>query len=250
MSRFARVGLSSAMMGFGFFGVQVVFVVGAPAVGFGSASEVGLQTNLTSSLSIAELANHGFEPPIQIWNHGLLDGNRPTVIPVVAARYLNPLRRATGILSQRIDQGVDYDANGGSPLYALGNGMVVSVYNSGWPNGVFIAYRLTDGPAQGHYVYAAEDLVPHVAVGQSVTSSTVIGTFEAGADGGYDIETGWADGSVLGNSLAHTYGQWDDYDSTAFGQNFSRLLVSLGAPGGVLEGTVQGSLPAGWRTWP
>jgi murein DD-endopeptidase MepM/ murein hydrolase activator NlpD len=168
----------------------------------------------------------------------------------VTAPYLNPLRRAAGIVSQRIDQGVDYDADGGSPLYALGDGKVVVVYNWGWPNGVFIAYRLTDGPAQGQYVYASEDLAPDISVGQSVTSSTVIGTFVAGADGGYDIETGWADGAVLGNSMARTYGQSDGYDSTAFGQDFSRLLVSLGAPGGILKGTVNGSLPAGWPTWP
>jgi hypothetical protein len=233
------------MMGFGFLGVQVVFVVGAPAMGLGSASQVGL-----SNSSIAELASHAFEPPIHISNRGMTNSARPSMTVRVTAHYLNPLRRATGIVSERIDQGVDFDADGGSPLYALGDGIVVAVYNWGWPNGVFIAYRLTDGPAQGHYVYASEDLVPDVSVRQSVTNSTVIGTFVAGADGGYDIETGWADGTGLGNSMARTCGQWDGYDSTALGQNFSRLLVSLGSPGGILKGTVNGYLPEGWRTWP
>jgi len=205
---------------------------------------------LASGLSIFGLADRAFKAPIQVRKRTLAAHTVSAVTAPVPAPYRNPLRAATHIVSERIDQGVDYEAAGGSPLYAVGDGTVEMVYNWGWPNGVFIAYRLTNGPARGDYVYAAEDLAPDVSVGQSVTSSTVIGTFEAGADGGYDIETGWADGTVTAESLARTTGYWDGYDSTALGQNFSQLLVSLGAPGGILQGAVEGSLPPGWRAWP
>ena len=39
--------------------------------------------------------------------------------------YVNPLRAVTGLVQERVDQGVDYDANAGSPIYALGDGVVV-----------------------------------------------------------------------------------------------------------------------------
>jgi hypothetical protein len=159
--------------------------------------------------------------------------------------YSNPLRGVSDLVPERIDQGVDY--SGAGPMYALGTGIVENVYSSGWPNGVFIAYELTaPGPAEGDVVYAAEDITPSVSVGQTVTVSTQIGTVFEGPDG---IETGWADPSALPDTMALAYGQWNGTDSTAFGANFSQLLASLGAPAGIIEGTVQGTLPAGWPTW-
>ena len=151
----------------------------------------------------------------------------------------------TALSSERIDQGVDY--RGFGPIYAIGDGVVLSTVNGGWPGGTFIAYRLTNGPANGLVVYAAEDIQPSVQIGQSVTSNTVLGQVYAGPTG---IETGWADPSASGDTMARTYGQYHGGNSTAFGYNFSRLLQSLGAPGGVLQtNPPTGSLPSGWPSW-
>ncbi len=156
--------------------------------------------------------------------------------------YADPLRSVGGLSPERVDQGVDYGGYG--PIYAIGDGVVLSTVNGGWPGGTFIAYRLTDGPAAGLVVYAAEDIEPTVQVGQAVTAGTQIGVVYAGPDG---IETGWAAPGGLGNTMASASGQFFGGNSTAFGANFSQLLSSLGAPGGILQNApATGSLPAGW----
>lgn len=86
-----------------------------------------------------------------------------------------------------------------------------------------------------------------VQVGQTVTPNTVLGTVYEGPDG---IETGWAGPSGLGYTMAHDYGQFYGSNSTAFGYNFSQLLQSLGAPGGILQNNPPtGNLPPGWPAW-
>ena len=170
----------------------------------------------------------------------------PTVSPSPApGNYSNPLQGIADLVPERIDQGVDYSGSG--PISALGNGVVLSTVNSGWPGGTFISYRLTDGPAAGLVVYAAEDIEPMVTVGQVVTSSTTLGTVYEGPDG---IETGWADPSGDGDTMAMDAGQFSGSNSTAFGANFSALLASVGAPPGVLQNDPPtGTLPADWPSW-
>jgi murein DD-endopeptidase MepM/ murein hydrolase activator NlpD len=159
--------------------------------------------------------------------------------------YSNPLRSINGLNPERVDQGVDYSGYG--PIYAMGDAKIISTTNSGWPGGTFIAYKFLDGPAAGLVAYAAEDIEPTVNVGQTVDAGTVIGTMYAGPDG---IETGWADPSGDGNSMARDYGQFDGSNSTAFGANFSQFLASVGAPPGVMQNEPPtGSLPPGWPTW-
>ncbi len=159
--------------------------------------------------------------------------------------YADPLRSINGLTPERIDQGVDYSGYG--PIYAIGDGVVVSTVNGGWPGGTFISYRLSDGPASGLVVYAAEDIDPEVTVGQSVSATTVLGTMYEGPEG---IETGWADPSGDGNTMAMDAGQFSGANSTAFGANFSQLLASLGAPPGIAQNEPPtGSLPPGWPTW-
>ena len=162
------------------------------------------------------------------------------------AGYSNPLSSISGLYAERIDQGVDYSGSG--PIYAIGDGTVLSTTNSGWPTGTFITYQLSNGAAKGLIVYVAEDVLASVQVGQSVTPTTVLGQMYLGGDG---IETGWAaPGSPPGEALAGADGQFSGSNSTAFGYNFSQLLQSLGAPGGVLQNNPPtGSLPAGWPTW-
>jgi murein DD-endopeptidase MepM/ murein hydrolase activator NlpD len=159
--------------------------------------------------------------------------------------YADPLRGINGLTSERIDQGVDYSGYG--PIYAIGDGVVLSTVNSGWPGGTFITYRLSDGPASGLVVYAGEDIDPMVTVGQTVSADTVLGTMYEGPDG---IETGWADPSGDGNTMAADAGQFSGANSTAFGADFSQLLVSVGAPAGILQNDPPtGSLPPGWPSW-
>jgi murein DD-endopeptidase MepM/ murein hydrolase activator NlpD len=164
--------------------------------------------------------------------------------PVSPGGYANPLRSISGLAVERIDQGVDY--NGVGPIYAIGDGIVTSVYNGGWPGGVYIAYQLTSGPASGAYVYAAESIHPAVSVGESVTSSTELGTLYDGPDG---IETGWANMGGDGTTMAAISGQFYGANSTAYGYNFSQLLQSLGAPGGDLTSTPTGVVSSNWPQW-
>jgi murein DD-endopeptidase MepM/ murein hydrolase activator NlpD len=177
-------------------------------------------------------ANQSASPPASV-----------TVTPSPGS-YSNPLRGLGGLRPERIDQGVDYSGFGA--IYAIGDGTVISTYNSGWPAGTFIAYRLSDGPAAGLVVYSAEDIEPTVSVGQTVTARTQIGrVFE----GSYGIEIGWADPAGDGATMAADHSQYYGSNSTAFGVNFSQLLSSLGAPGGELEGYASGSVPGGWPQW-
>ncbi|MDA8076912.1 MAG: hypothetical protein M0Z40_17170, partial [Actinomycetota bacterium] len=158
--------------------------------------------------------------------------------------YVNPLRAVAGLSPERIDQGVDYSGYG--PIYAIGDGVVLNTVNTGWPGGTFITYRLTDGPAAGLVVYAAEDIQPSVQVGEQVSPTTVLGTMYEGPDG---IETGWADSTGNGATMAYVAGQFSGANATAYGANFSQLLAALGAPPGVPNGTPAGSLPSNWPTW-
>ncbi len=158
--------------------------------------------------------------------------------------YLNPLRDVTALVPQEIDQGVDYCGSG--PVYALGDGVVANLYEPGWPSGVFISYRLLDGPAQGRYVYVAENVTPNVRVGQHVNVDTVLGVVH---DAKTCLETGWAaPPSTPERAFAHLF--FNGSNSTAYGLNFSALLASLGArPGLPQPHGAPGPLATGWPTW-
>ena len=158
--------------------------------------------------------------------------------------YLNPLRDVTALVPQEIDQGVDYCGSG--PVYALGQAVVVNLYEPGWPSGVFISYRLLGGPAKGRYVYVAENITPQVYVGERVNADTVLGVVH---DAKTCLETGWAaPPATPERAAAHVF--YNGSNSTAYGLNFSALLSSLGArPGLVQYHGAPGPLPAGWPTW-
>jgi murein DD-endopeptidase MepM/ murein hydrolase activator NlpD len=212
--------------------------------------------NLRSLLAAASARRHAAELAAEraLATRASAPEPPPVAIPVLSppispaptsGTYANPFRGASVLSPERIDQGVDYSGFG--PIYAIGNGVVLSTVNGGWPGGTFIAYRLTDGPANGLVVFAAEDIQPAVQVGQSVTANTVVGQMYAGPSG---IETGWADPSANGDTMARTYGQFGGGNSTAFGYNFSQLLQSVGAPGGILQNNPpSGSLPPSWPHW-
>ena len=141
--------------------------------------------------------------------------------------------------------GVDYSGYG--PIYAIGDGIVLTTTVPGWPGGTMIVYQLTDGPANGLVVYAAEDIAPAVQVGDTVTANTVLGLMYLGPDG---IETGWGDPAVIGNTLAGDTHQFNGANTTAFGANFSEFLHWLGAPPGIPQNQPPtGTLPRNWPRW-
>lgn len=166
----------------------------------------------------------------------------------VAGVYKNPLRDVKGLRAERIDQGVDYGGSG--PVYALGNGTILNLTNSGWNFGGYDGYvseRLSDGPAAGDVVYVAEACVPTVQIGEQVTSDTVICNMINPNSTG--IETGWSAPAGNGQPLAQVYGG-NGSTVTTVGINYNNLLVSLGAPSGLYEGnTIGDPLPASWPKW-
>lgn len=167
----------------------------------------------------------------------------PQQVSATPGLYYNPLRSVAGLTPGRIDQGVDYSGSG--PLYALGDGVVLTTTVPGWPGGAMITIRVTDGPATGAVVYEAENITPAVAVGQVVNANTVLGTLHNGYP---NLEIGWGSSNPPGNPLAQSYGGFHDGASTALGINFSQLLVKLGAPPGISYPVI-GTLPSGWPTW-
>jgi hypothetical protein len=149
----------------------------------------------------------------------------------ISLAYRNPLRGTSGLVPERVDQGVDFSGSG--PVYALGDGVVINAtdgYSTGWPGGGWISYRLTDGPDAGLVVYLAEDVTPTVAAGQHVSPTTVIGNMFDGADG---IETGWAQSVPFEPESqlpqAGGIGGGGPFP-TRVGLSFEELLRSLGVP--------------------
>jgi murein DD-endopeptidase MepM/ murein hydrolase activator NlpD len=165
--------------------------------------------------------------------------------------YRNPLRGVSGLVPERIDDGVDFAGLG--PVHALGDAVVTGATgtNFGWPGGGWITYRLTGGPAAGLVVYVAEDITPAVTVGQRVSSSTVIGTMFDGGDG---IETGWAQPTSLSaeSELPEAGGIGGSGPfPTRVGVNFDELLQSLGVPAAPNRtqpafGLLPAGYPASW----
>ncbi len=139
-----------------------------------------------------------------------------------------------GLTFERIDQGVDYGGSG--PLYALGSGTIVNLFNSGWPSGNFLVLKL-DQPVNGQsYVYYAEDITQLVTMNQKVTAGQHIADASGGPSG---IEIGWASPPPLGTALAHT--QFTGNNATAWGTNFYNLIKSLTSAG---QGSAGSTAPA------
>jgi lysophospholipase L1-like esterase len=170
--------------------------------------------------------------------------------------YKNPFHDMKNLQPSRIDEGVDFWSNDGTtvPVYALGNAEVTKVADGNstfyppLPN--WITYKLTDGPAQGKYVYVSEACKPLVHEGQKITSDTKLCEAEHRS-----IEMGWAlDATSQAAAAYSVYGGHDGYE-TAYGVNFNKLLVKLGAPTGTLDtnsdpsGEVRGQLPPDWPKW-
>ena len=170
-----------------------------------------------------------------------------------AALYKNPFRHITGMIPERIDQGVDFGGTG--PIYALGDAVITqaTATNYGWPGGGWITYRLTSGPGKGLMVFVAEYIRPTVSAGQHVTADTVIADMYRGGGG---IETGWAmaNGFTAESQLSEAGGiSGSGPFPTKVGLNFEELLQALGVPpgnnfGDSPAGLLPSRFPADWAT--
>lgn len=131
---------------------------------------------------------------------------------------VNPI--GPGWTMGRTDQGVDWSGSG--DLYAISDGTIVNVYNSGWPGGTFIVLKLDNPPAglPSPDIYYAEDIIPNVQVGQHVKKGDVIGTGSGGPSG---IELGFADPNAIGSALAHGAS-----GATSLGQQFKSWISNIG----------------------
>jgi len=193
----------------------------------------GLTHQALASQRPASPDAHGAQPPASP-RAGVTQ--QPKIVSMAVSRpgrpyYVNPLRSVSGLVPERIDEGVDFGGTG--PVYALGDAIVTNAgENAGWPGGGWITYQLTDGPDQGLMVYLAEDVTPTVQVGQHVTPSTVIANMFNGGDG---IETGWAmaDGASSESETPEAGGiSGGGPFPTMIGLSFEGLLQSLGVPAG------------------
>lgn len=173
-----------------------------------------------------------------------------TTHKAAAPVYLNPLRKVSGLLAERIDMGADFGGSG--PVYAIGDAVITNAIGDspGWPGGGWITYQLTDGPAKGLVVFLAEDVKPTVQVGQHVTPNTVIANMY---NGGAGIETGWAmpDSSSAESQLPEAGGvSGGGPFPTAVGINFDQMLHALGVPVSAFNGNASpyGVLPSRYPT--
>jgi murein DD-endopeptidase MepM/ murein hydrolase activator NlpD len=157
--------------------------------------------------------------------------------------YANPFSQIHNLTPLRIDMGVDYSGSG--PVLALGSGTVFSISGPGWPGGGFIGITLDSGRFSGLSYFVAESVRATVRIGQHVQAGQQIANMFNGPSG---IETGWATGSG-DQPLALTLHQQAPGDpggwTSAAGLSFDRVLVSVGAPSGIPQGTqVHGKMPA------
>jgi hypothetical protein len=131
----------------------------------------------------------------------------------------------------------------------MGSGVITSIRNSGWPGGTFIGLHLDSG----QYMYYAENIIPHVSMGQRVQAGQLVGT----AVGTYPYtEIGWAAPPGTGGTMAAQSGQSSKGQAagdpgkypTGYGVNMSNLIKSLGGPPGIVSGPIQGGIPANYAS--
>ena len=153
--------------------------------------------------------------------------------------YTNPFEKATGIVWERTDQGVDATMTAGSPLLAFAPSKVQLIVPDFYAGEPAIVFQITAGPLAGEWWYWSEQIQPTVSQGQTVNAGQVVATF---APSGTGIEIGWWEPNG-GYPLGH------DYDGNAYsegiatipGADFRYLLQALGANPGTGAGLSTGT---------
>ena len=87
-----------------------------------------------------------------------------------------------------VDQGVDYAAPGGTPLYAMGDGVIIGAGISGFgPNAPIL--KITSGPLKGMVIYYGHAGANSVHVGQHVRAGQQISQVGTGSSGSRPART-------------------------------------------------------------
>jgi hypothetical protein len=139
-------------------------------------------------------------------------------LPGAAGKYVNPFALSGGLVTGRIDQGVDFTGSG--PIVAIGKALVLQADAPGWPEGGGVLYQLLDGPLKGQSIFVYEGVDATVKPGQVVEAGQEIATFRPGGS----IETGLADSS--GVPLSHA--EYFEGKVTQGGLEMFSLLQTLG----------------------
>jgi murein DD-endopeptidase MepM/ murein hydrolase activator NlpD len=139
-------------------------------------------------------------------------------LPAAASSYVNPFALSTGLVTGRIDQGVDF--TGAGPIVAVGDAKVLRVGAPGWPEEGGVLYQLLDGPLKGETVYVFEGVDATVQAGQTVKAGQQIATFRPGGS----IETGFSD--AAGTPLSHA--EYFEGKVTKSGLEMLSFLQALG----------------------
>lgn len=148
--------------------------------------------------------------------------------------YVNPFGKATGVKYSRTDQGVDVSMTPGSPILAPADSKIVAVVRGFYQNQWSVVARILDGPLNGKYYYATEQITPSVAVNDIVVAGQKIGSY---ASTGTAIEFGFAaptsspGANYLGGgftTLAQSTTGYVEGEATAAGQSMLAFLKSLG----------------------
>jgi len=139
--------------------------------------------------------------------------------------YTNPFEKATGIVWERTDQGVDATMTASSPLLALAPSKVQLIVPDFYAGEPAIVFQITAGPLAGKWWYWSDQIQPTVTQGQTVNAGQVVATF---APSGTGIEIGWWTPND-GYPLARTTTGYTEGTATPAGADFRYLLQTLGA---------------------
>ena len=102
--------------------------------------------------------------------------------------YTNPFEKATGLVWERTDQGVDARMNAGSPLLAFAPSKVQLIVGDFYAGEPAIVFEVMAGPLAGKWWYWSEQIQPTVSQGEAVAAGQVVATY---APAGTGIEIGW-----------------------------------------------------------
>ncbi len=142
--------------------------------------------------------SHGSAPPVAVVAPSSPPSQSSTY--VLTGGVALPLPRQY-LVNGSVDQGVDYAAPGGTPLYAMGDGVIIGEGISGFgPNAP--ALKITSGPLKGlqvYYGHSGPDLVhvgDHVHAGQQIS---IIGYGIVGISTGPHLEVGFYPPGPMGS---------------------------------------------------
>ncbi len=164
------------------------------------------------------------------------DGSCNSSFPLTGSirGYTNPLQRATGIVWERTDQGVDAAMAPGSPLLAFAPSIVRMIVGDFYAGQPAIVFEVTGGPLAGRWWYLSEQITPRVSQGQTIGAGQTVATY---ASAGTGIEIGWwmpRGGYPLGHP------GYREGLATNAGGDFRYLLRALGANPGTGAGLSTG----------